>query len=152
MKASVGFAFFLLFLAGYALVTLRDMGEQVENSVPTVAELSAAAWRPSHIGEMRLAEDTSLFVQFEIDGRYAGYSGCNQFFGHYRLTGKLISIDPPGASRKACPAQEMSFEIAFFESLQSATTLARADKRLALRNEQGRIVARFDAIERKVTR
>ena len=149
MKASAGFAFFLLFLAGYALVSIRDMGEQAENSVPTIAELSAVAWRPSHIGEMRLAEDTRLFVQFEIDGRYAGYAGCNQFFGSYQLTGKLLSIDQVGATRMACPAREMSIEIAFFESLQSAAAVARADQRLALRNDQGQTVARFDAIDRK---
>ncbi len=149
MKASAGFAFFLLFLAGYALISLRDMGEQAQISVPTIAELSAVAWRPSHIGEMRLADDSRLFVQFEIDGRYAGYAGCNQFFGSYQLTGKLINIEPLGSTRMACPVQETSFEIAFFESLQSAVAVARADKRLALSNEQGQTVARFDAIDRK---
>jgi hypothetical protein len=35
------------------------------------------------------------------------------------------------------------------EALQLATTVARADKRIALRNDQGQATARFDAIDRQ---
>ncbi len=148
MKASIAFAFFLLFLAGYALVTLWNMGEEAENRIPTVAELSASAWRPSHIGEMKLDEDSDLYVQFETDGKLGGYAGCNRFFGSYQLSGNTIRIDPLGVTRMACPAQVMSFEISFIEALQSATTVARADTRIALRNDEGQATARFDAVDR----
>lgn len=149
MKASVGFAFFLLFLAGYALVTVRNMGKEAANSIPTVAELSASAWRPSHLGEMSLAADTDLYVQFEPDGKLGGYAGCNRFFGSYQLNGNTISIEPLGMTRKACPSQVMSFEISFIEALQSAKTVARAETRIALRNDQGQATSRFDAIDRQ---
>ena len=148
MKASVGFAFFLLFLAGFALVNLRDMGEEAKNNVPTVAELSATAWRPSHIGEMRVDESTELYVQFETDGAVGGHAGCNRFFGTYELSGITIHIEPLGVTRMACSTQIMSFELSFIEALQSATTVARADRRMALRNDQGQSTARFDAIGR----
>ncbi len=149
MKAMVGFAFFLLFLAGYALVTVRNMGEEAANSIPTVAELSASAWHPSHIGKMKLEEDNGLYVQFETDGTLRGYAGCNRFFGSYELAGNSIRIDSLGITRMACPSQIMSFEISFIEALQSATTVARANMRIALRNDQGKATARFDAIDRK---
>ena len=149
MKAMVGFVFFLLFLAGYALVTLWNMGEEAENRIPTVAELSASAWRPSHIGEMKLDEDSDLYVQFETDGKLGGFSGCNRFFGSYELSDNAISIEALGITRMACPSQVMSFEMSFVEALQSATTVARAKTRIALRNDQGQAVARFDAIDRK---
>ncbi len=149
MKAMVGFVFFLLFLAGYALVTLWNMGEEAENSIPTATELAASAWRPSHIGEMKLDEDSELYVQFETDSTLRGYAGCNRFFGSYELAGNKLRIDPLGVTRMACPTQVMSFEISFVEALQSATTVARANKRIALRNDQGQATARFDAIERK---
>ena len=145
----IGFAFFLLFLAGYALVTVRNMGEEAASSVPTVADLSASAWRPSHIGEMSLAADTGLYVQFEPDGKLGGYAGCNRFFGSYLLSGNTISIEPLGMTRMACPSQIMSFEISFIEALQSATTVARAETRIALRNDQGQATVRFDAIDRQ---
>jgi len=149
VKASVGFAFFLLFLGGFALVNLRNMGEDATNSIPTVGELSASAWRPSHISEMTLDKDTDLYVQFEADGKLGGFAGCNRFFGSYQLSGNTISIEPLGVTRKACPPPIMSFEISFIEALQSATTVAHADARIALRNDQGQATARFDAIDRQ---
>ena len=152
MKASVGFAFFLLFLAGFALVNVRNMGEEAVNNVPTIAELSANAWRPSHIREMRLDEETDLYVQFEAGGELGGFAGCNRFFGSYQLSGNTISIEALGVTRKACPPPIMSFEISFIEALQSATTVAHADARIALRNDQGQATARFDAIDRQDTR
>ncbi len=148
MKASAGFAFFLLFLGGFALVNLKNMGEEAEKSIPTVADLSATAWRLSHIGEMRVDGDTGLYVQFEADGELNGYGGCNRFFGRYQLAGNTIRIDPLRVTRRACQPQIMSFEISFFEALQSATTIARADSRIALRNDEGQATARFDAISR----
>ena len=151
MKALIGFAFFLLFLAGYAFVTVRNMGEEAANSVPTVAELSANAWRPSHIGEMTMAADTELYVQFEPDGKMGGYAGCNRFFGSYHLSANAITVGPLGATRMACPSQQMSFEISFIEALQSAKTIASADTRMALRNDQGQATSRFDAIDRQET-
>lgn len=151
MKASVAFAFFLLFLAGYALVTVRNMGEEAANSVPTMADLSASAWRPSHIGEMSLAADSNLYVQFEPGGELGGYAGCNRFFGSYQLDGNTIKIKPLGLTRMACPPPIMSFEISFIEALQSATTVARAKTRIALRNDQGQTTVRFDAIDKQDT-
>jgi heat shock protein HslJ len=149
MKAMVGFAFFLMFLAGYALVTVRNMGKEAANSIPTVAELSANAWRPSHIGKMSLAADTDLYVQFEPGGEYGGYAGCNRFFGSYQLNGNTINIEPAGVTRMACPPPKMSFEMSFIEALQSANTVARAGSRIALRNDKGKATARFDAIDRQ---
>lgn len=149
MKASVGFAFFLLFLAGFALVNLKNMGEEASGSIPTIEDLSATAWRPSHIGEMTLADDVELYVQFETDGALAGFAGCNRFFGRYQLANDTIKIGPLGATRMACPPDVSAFEFSFLEALQSAATVARADKRIALRNDKGLATARFDATDRK---
>jgi putative lipoprotein len=149
MKASAGFAFFLLFLAGFALVNLKNMGDEVESSIPTVETLSATAWRPSHIGEMTLADDVELYVQFETDGEIAGFAGCNRFFGSYELAESTLKIGPLGSTRMACPPDVTAFEFSFIEALQSATTVARADTRIALRDDRGLTTVRFDAIDRK---
>lgn len=149
MKASAGFAFFLLFLAGFALVNLKNMGEEAESRIPTIEYLSATAWRPSHIGEMTLADDVELYVQFETDGELAGYAGCNRFFGRYALTDSTLTIGPLGSTRKACPPDVTAFEFSYIDALQSAATVARADARIALRNDKGLTTVRFDAIERR---
>lgn len=149
MKASAGFAFFLLFLAGFALVNLKNIGDEAESSIPTAEYLSATAWRPSHIGEMTLAADVDLYIQFETDGELAGFAGCNRFFGSYELTENTIKIGPLGTTRMACPPDVTAFEFSFIEALQSAATVARADTRIALRNDKGLTTVRFDAIDRK---
>lgn len=149
MKASVGFAFFLLFLAGLALVNLRNMGEEAKASQPTVLELTQSAWRPSHIGEMQLDETVELYVQFDSDGKLSGHAGCNRFFGSYQLTGTDLKIEPIGMTRMACSDTVMSIEISFIEALQSAASIAHRDGRIALQNAAGETNARFDAVERK---
>ncbi len=149
MKASAGFAFFLLFLAGFALVNLKNFGEEAESSIPTVEYLSATAWRPSHIGEMTLADDVELYVQFETDGELAGFAGCNRIFGSFALSDSTLEIGPLGSTRMACPPDVTAFEYSFIEALQSAATVARAETRIAIRNDMGLTTVRFDAIERK---
>jgi heat shock protein HslJ len=148
MKASAGFAFFLLFLGGLALVNLRNMGAEAESSRPTVTILTQNAWRPSHIGEMRMDETTGLYLQFETDGRLSGHGGCNRFSSSYRLDASMLSIEPLGMTRMACPPAVMSIEIAFIEALQSVATVAHRDGRIALRNADGQATTRFDAIAR----
>ena len=149
MKASAGFAFFLLFLGGFALVNLRNMGEEAENSRPTMVTLTQHAWRPSHIGEMQMDETTKLFVQFDADGQLSGHGGCNRFFGPYRLDAGMLDIEQLGMTRMACPPPVMSIEIAFVEALQSAATVAHRDGRIALRDADGQATARFDAVARQ---
>ncbi len=151
MKASVGFGFFLLFLAGFALVSLKNMRDRAANTIPTVAELSAIAWRPSHIGEMAVDDDSAMFVQFEADGQLGGHGVCNNFFGRFRLEGNEIHVEPIGVTRMACAPEIMSIELSFIEALQLASTVAGVEKRMAMRNDQGQPIVRFRAIDRQET-
>lgn len=149
MKASVGFGFFLLFLAGLALVSLMTMRNRANSEIPTVEELSANAWRPSNIGEMKVDNDSEMFVQFEADGRLGGHGGCNNFFGRYRLEENKIHVDPIGVARKSCAPEIMSMELSFVESLQLATNVNGVGRRMAMRNDQGQATLRFVAIDRQ---
>lgn len=149
MKASVGFGFFLLFLAGIALVSLMNMRDRAANTVPTAGQLSANAWRPSNIGEMKVDSDTEMFVQFGPDGQLTGHGGCNSFFSRYRLEGDKIHVDPIGVTRKSCAAEVMSLEMSLVQSLQLATTVRGVGSRMAMRDDRGEATASFVAIERK---
>jgi len=145
MKASVGFIFFMLFLAGLAFVNLKGMKDQSETVVNSASDLAGTAWRPTHIGEMRLQSDSEMMVQFNSDNSVVGYSGCNRFLGDYKFVEGSLEIGLKGATRMVCPEPVNSFEISFMEALQAARILSRVESRLAMRDDKNIILARFVA-------
>ena len=148
MKAAFGFIFFMLFLAGMAFVNLKGVQEQSETRKASPTEISASAWRPTHLGEMKLEETSEMFVQFEVDEQMRGHGGCNRFFGSYELEDGSVQIGPLGSTRMACPEPAMSFEISFMEALRTSTTASLVGNKLVLRTDKDVIALRFTAIER----
>ena len=53
--------------------------------------------------------DPSQFVKglpslnFEDAGKLAGFTGCNNFNGNFKLDGDKLNLDPGAMTRKACP-------------------------------------------------
>lgn len=148
MRASVGFIFFMLFLAGLAFVNLQGIKEQSDNAVISTQDVIDTAWRPTNIGEMRLQEDSNMIVQFKTGNSIVGHSGCNRFFGDYEIAEGVLEIGRLGTTRMACPEPVNSFEISFLEALQAARTLSRTETRLVMRDEKGVVVASFAATDR----
>ena len=101
------------------------------------AELAGSEWRPTEIGNRPLPDDSGAFVRFEADGRLAGHSGCNGFFGSYRLDGNRIEIGPLGATKMACEPAVMDRETLFLRALSMARTFQRDGTRLTLWDENG---------------
>ena len=149
MKAAVGFIFFMLFLAGLAFVNLRGMQGSEDARVSTLEALSDAAWRPTHLGEMVVEEDSPMFLQFNTDGRFIGHAGCNRFFGSAELVENELSFGPIGATRMTCGDAADGLEYAFLEALESARAAYRSDGRLVLRDDAGTTVLRFTQTERR---
>lgn len=148
MKASVGFIFFMLLLAGLAFVNLRSMQDRSDNSVVGTDRLVSSTWQPVRLGEMRIADDTRMFIQFEADGRAFGHSGCNRFTGQFDLNDGELNIGPLAGTRMACPEPAMSFELSFHEALDSASSASATEQFLTLNNALGDTVMRLTAIER----
>ena len=151
MKASVGFIFFMLFLAGIALVNLRGMKNRSDATIMAAPELANSAWRATHIGEMRLPDDTTVSIHFKDESALAGHAGCNRYFGNYDLQDGIFNISSVGTTRMACPEPAASFELAFLAAIQNARSLARTDSRMAMRDESGVVVLRLIADERAVS-
>ena len=147
MKASIGFIFFMLFLAGLAFVNLSNMNSQSDSTITAATELAETAWQSTHIGEMRLDENAGINIQFNSDNSVVGYSGCNRFSGDYYVTDGTFEIGPLAATRMACPEPANSFEMAFLQALGQARIVARVDSRLVMRDGEGITVARFVATE-----
>jgi len=148
MKAAFGFIFFMLFLAGIAFVNLKGVQEQSETRKASPTEISASAWRPTYLGEMKLDEASEMFIQFDADGQVRGHGGCNRFFGGYELEDGSVQIGPLGSTRMACQEPAMSFELSFMEALQTSGSASLAGNNLVLRTDNDDIAVRFTAIDR----
>lgn len=49
-----------------------------------------------------VTNDIPPYILFDSSGRYSGYTGCNHFFGNYKLTSNKLTLDYAGATRKLC--------------------------------------------------
>jgi putative lipoprotein len=147
MKPAAAFLFFLLFLAGFALVNLRSMQSESERLVEAPADLLGPEWRPTHLGEMRMDAESPAFLLFAEGGDLSGNAGCNGLFGTWTLSSGQLIIGQVGATRMACPEPANSLEIAFLEQLEAVRSATRTRNRLVLHDESASAVLRFVATE-----
>jgi len=146
MKAMVGFGFFLLFLAGIALVTLQGR-QMVQQNVPGGgAALTGISWRPITLDNETIPEDSGIFVSFGVDGGIKGRGGCNNFFGSLEQTESGIEVGPLGATRMACPEPIMSREMAFLEALQNTRGFQVNNDSMRMLDDEGSVLAEFVAV------
>ena len=132
MKAMMGFGFFLLFLAGIALVMLQGRDMLRQNMPGGGASMTGIEWRPTHLGADEIAADSEMFVSFDVDGSIKGHGGCNKFFGSLQTTDGELSVGELGATRMACPSQIMDREMAFMKALQDTTQFEIGENSLQL--------------------
>jgi len=140
MKSMIGFAVFRLFLAGIALVMLQ--GRQL--SIGGVgAELTDVHWRAVSVGDQAIAEDSGVFIQFEVDGSVNGNSGCNNFFGSLEKSDSGIGMGQLGSTRKACPGPAMSLEATFLEAITQTDDIKSGGGTMRLLDSDGDVLAEF---------
>lgn len=145
MKAIVGFAFFLLFLAGIAFVMLQGR-QMAQQSMPGGgAGLTGASWRPIMIGSEAIPEDSGMFVTFAVDGGINGSGGCNSFFGTLEQGESGIAVRPLGSTEMACAQPIMSRESAFLEALQKTKGFETEKDSMRLLDDEGSVLAQFVA-------
>ncbi len=132
MKAMMGFGFFLLFLAGIALVMLQGREMAQQNMPGGGASMTGVEWHPTLLGTDEIAADSGMFVLFEVDGSINGNGGCNGFFGSLQTTDGALSVGELGATRMACPPEIMDRETAFMQALQETTRFEMGKNSLQL--------------------
>ena len=145
MKAIVGFGFFLLFLAGIALVMLQGRQMAQQNVLGGGAGLTGINWRPITLGNEAIPEDSGIFVSFAVDGGIKGRGGCNNFFGSLEQTESGIEIGPLGVTRMACSPPIMNRETAFLEALHKTRDFQANDESMRLLDDEGNVLAEFVA-------
>ncbi len=143
MKSMMGFAFFLLFLAGIALVMLQ--GREMIQVGGSGAEVTGVNWRPVSVGDEAIPEDAGLYLLFEVDGSIKGNGGCNSFFGSLQQADSGIEVGPLGGTRMACPETIMNRETAFMNAVQKLRDFQTGNDGMSLLDEDGNVLARFVA-------
>lgn len=139
MSRALAFLFFLLFLAGFALVTLKNMRSTGEPEAASSTEQASLAlvsgnWR---IDATSNGQTETVFVRFLADGSITGFSGCNSFFGTYVVDDKALEFGPLGATRKACPDDVMQRETSFMQALEAVSSYRINGNTLLLSNAHG---------------
>ncbi len=145
MKAIVGVGFFLLFVAGIALVTLQGRQMAQQNVPGGGAALTGISWRPITLGNETIPEDSGIFVSFAVGGGINGRGGCNNFFGSLEQTESGVQVGPLGATRMACPEPIMSREMAFLEALQKTRGFQVKNYSMRMLDDEGSVLAEFVA-------
>ena len=143
MKAMMGFGFFLLFLAGIALVMMQ--GKQMIQVGGGGVEVTGVNWRPVSVGDEEIPEDAGLYLLFEVDGSIKGNGGCNSFFGSLQQSDSGIEAGPLGGTRMACPETIMNRETAFMNAVQKLRDFQTGKDGMSLLDEDGNVLARFVA-------
>ncbi|MDH4125178.1 MAG: META domain-containing protein [Gammaproteobacteria bacterium] len=141
MKAIMGFSFFLLFLAGIALVLLQGREMARQNLPGAASGITGKEWRPAMLGVNPVPADSGMQVLFAVDGSIKGHGGCNGFFGTLEKTADGVTVGPLGATRMACPEVIMNREDAFMQALQSTRQFALGEQRLQLLDADHRLLA-----------
>ena len=135
MKAMMGFFFFVLFLAGLALVMLQGRQMAAQNMAGGGAAMTGVTWRPVLIGAEKIADDSAIYVSFEIDGSIKGHAGCNSFFGTLEQTTDGVVVGALGSTRMACPEPVMNLEGRFMDALQKGKAFEMGSDRLQILDE-----------------
>ncbi|MGI9271551.1 MAG: META domain-containing protein [Woeseiaceae bacterium] len=137
----MGFGFFLLFLAGIALVMLQGREMARKNMPAGGATMTGQEWRPMIIGTSEMPDDSGMYVLFEVDGSIKGNGGCNNFFGSLEETDNGVVVGHLGSTRMACPGEIMDRETAFMAALQEARRFELGENSLQLLGEKNELLA-----------
>ncbi len=72
-------------------------------------------WRVLALDGKLLPDGVIATIAFESPDRVSGKSGCNRYFGAFMLDAERLAIGPLGATRMACPKDEMTVEKRFLD-------------------------------------
>ena len=95
--------------------------------------LDGTSWTLFAYRKSKPIEGTTATIEF-TDGQISGSSGCNSYFGSYKIVADTIEITDVGATLMACldPEGVMEQEQLFLEYLQDARRFTHNDEQLAI--------------------
>lgn len=83
--------------------------------------------------------DTTLLASFS-NGKVSGFSGCNNFFGAYKvIDASSIKVLNVGGTKKMCQGNAMGQERRFLAILRDATAVKHERSQLTISSDKGSI-------------
>ncbi len=108
-----------------------------------VADLSGTRWTVVSIdGNAPVRGDEALSVEFSVDGRVSGNSGCNSYSGPWIRDDTTLRIGELLSTRRACADERRQRqETRLLDILQGEASLRRErDDRISLRKDGGALL------------
>ena len=114
-----------------------------ENFVDIIIQTSnwyLSEWKSDSISVI-VSTEKSITLDFDEENKkLSGSSGCNQYFGNYKLDKNIISSGPIGATRMYCTPEVMDQEMRFFKLLESGVTISMINNLLILEDDNNRLI------------
>lgn len=85
-------------------------------------------------------------ANFAENGKVAGSTGCNRFFGTYEQSADKLKLSPLGATQMMCMEDAMAIETAFKDAMEKVTNWQLANDALVLNDASGKAIMEFAPI------
>ena len=116
----------------------------------SVSELENNYWKLTLLGDQPVqafdGQREPHLVFHSEEGRVSGTGGCNQFSGGYEIDGPSIAFGLMASTMMACPDGK-DVDQALTAALEMARSFRKTAHHLELLNDEGTVVARFEARE-----
>jgi copper homeostasis protein (lipoprotein) len=125
-------------------------GETCAADAPSTAALLNTRWRLVEIDGQPVsvaAEQREPWLQLSAGGnRVRGFGGCNAIAGRFEQGSDGFAVKARASTRRSCPGVAGVQEAGYLAALQSTATRLIVGDALQLRDAQGRMRLRFEAL------
>lgn len=87
-------------------------------------------------------------ANFAADGKIAGSTGCNRYFGSYTRSENGLTMSPLGATQMMCMEDAMEIEHAFTSAMENVADWKVIGTTLSLSDSSGKVIMEFGPIAR----
>jgi heat shock protein HslJ len=106
-----------LFISILMTACATRTGELDSTAMDELQNLPGTTWWVEGIAGRGVVDMSHTTIQFTKDGRAAGSTGCNNYFGSVEIDDSNITFGPLAGTRKMCPDALMDQETRFFEAM-----------------------------------
>jgi len=107
----------LALLVTWLVTACAAVSDNTAGNMEKMESLQATSWWVEDIAGKGVVDMSHTTIEFTDDGRIAGSTGCNRYFGSVEINGSTITTGPLAGTRKACADALMDQESKFFQAM-----------------------------------